>query len=629
MSVGVIMTAPMTRAQKFQWFLEAGLSEALQPLPAATDVATAQRIVEALENRFDALRTSIAVVDGELQQQVHSSGSPVRVAEIEPGATPQQCMAQLVEEFKARVQGRIGLFVAQFHLLTKGEERWLGFVADHVAMDADFRRVVERALGDAVAEPTRSQLRDVPASQPGIQPAEMSGLESGPQGETERVRASDLLRRHFAAAPPRLHRHIPSSGVNEGRYYRRTLTLQGADGIFARVMSTAGLLPSALILAAFSQLLCWRTGVDACAVNVARNNRHNGDLRRVWCTTAQRAPVTLQRLDSSVRAAAAGAQQALAEGHPTYGRYDPFDLLRERVLAQHRRGISLSTDLAYNFIPPPQGWHEVLRSEGDQWDRAAEAVTCEVTDEICYEYGASLSARWSDPRTVRLSIHGDSQVLMPEQCGALLQGIELVLARVAAGEDCVTGDVAMEVGLELLARHPDERLVGGRWVDLRAIEDRLLSLDWTEKADLIIESEESGATRLTARVTAVDGTSPDPDDLRNALLRYLDSGELLAVPDRYEIVGPASAGCRLTAPRPPLHPQELAVHSVMAETVTGQDPDLDLCYVRAGGQLARYPEFADLLRRRGYIPPSFSLVSGMTTLRTLARELRSAEASAS
>ncbi|MGW1067476.1 hypothetical protein ACWD4F_23515 [Streptomyces aureus] len=612
----------MTRAQKFQWFLETGFSESLGPLPAGTDVAAAQRIVDRLEAQFEALRTSITVVDGELGQQVHASGAPVRVVAVAPDSTPHQCMARLVEEFIAQVQGRTDLFVAQFHLLVRGEERWLGFVADHVAMDADFRRVVEQAVATAVTEKTADRPCEASIAQPGIQPAEMAELESGPQGEAERRRASDILRQHFATAPPRMYRHHPGDAESAGRYYRRTLTLQGADTIFAQVMSSASLLPSAVILAAFTQLLCWRAEVDACTVNVARNNRHNAELRRVRCTTAQRSPVTFRRLHNGMRAAAADVQQALAEGHPTYGRYDPFDLIRERVLAQHSRGISLSTDLAYNFIPPPQGWHEVLKFKEGQPDRTTEVITCEITDEVRYEYGASLSVRWSDPRTVRISIHGDSQLLTTHQCGALLRGIELVLSRIAVGQDCTADDIASEAGLALLVRDPGQQLVGGRWVDLQAIKDRLLALDWAEKADLIIEPGETGAMRLTARVAVPDGVSPTPQDLRNALLPHLDTGELLTVPDHYELVGAAPA--RL--PRNPTGPAESAIYDSMAEIVPGQVPDLDQCYVRAGGQLARYPEFAERLKRRGYRPPSFARISGMTTLRTLARELRRADA---
>jgi hypothetical protein len=614
----------MTRAQKFQWFLEEGHSESLQPLPRGTDLAAAQRMVRALEVRFDALRTSIAVVDGELRQRVHSSGSPVQVAQIEPGSTPHQCMTLLVKEFKARVQRRTGLFVAQFHLLTNGEECWLGFVADHVAMDADFRRVVERAMADVISGQLHDQLYDDSSVKPRIQPVEMARLESEPRGEAERLKAAGLLRRHFAAAPPRMHRSQSFGGVKEGRYYRRSLTLQGADGLFARVMSKAGLLPSAVVLAAFAQLLCWRAQVDACVVNVARNNRHSAELRRVCCTTAQRAPVTLQSLDHSVCAAAAGAQQALAEGHPTYGRYDPLDLIRERTLAQHRRNVCLSTDLAYNFIPPPHGWRQVLGSGEVRRDqlRVTGDTTCETTDEAFYEYAASLSVRWSDPTTVRLSVHGDSQVLPSEQCGALLHGIELILTRVATGQDCATSDVVLESGLQLLTRQPDERLVGGRWVDLRAIKERLLSLDWIEKADLVFDSSVSGAPELTAKVHVAEGTAAAPQDVRDALLRHLDTGELLAVPDRYEIVSPSPAGCRSDATLPVSHPGEHVVRDIMATLAPGRDPDLDMCYVMAGGELARYPEFEELLRQRGYLPPDFSLISGMTTLRTIARELR-------
>ncbi|MGV2915535.1 hypothetical protein [Streptomyces alfalfae] len=623
MSDGAAVTAPLTRAQKFQWFLEKGLAEGLRPLPATTDETAAQRLVHALEERFEVLRTSLAVVDGELRQRVHRSGSPLRVVDVAPDATAQQCMAGLVEEFTTRVHGRIGYFLVQFHLLRDADRRWLAVVSDNVAMDAGFHSVVDRAITGILAGQLDGPEAYVMNGQPGIQPVEMARREIGPQGAVERTRALDYLREHFRIAPARMHPHRPPSSTNEGRYYRSTLTLRGADSVFARVMSRTELLPSAVILAAFAQLLCWRAETDACTVNVSLDNRHNAELRRVLGATAQRSPVALPRQDRGLLAAAADVQQALAKGHPTYGRYDPFDLIRERVEAQHQRGICLSTDLAFNFIPPPQGWTELIETEGESADSSGTEITWAVTDEVSYEYGASLSVRWADSRTVRLSVHGDSQVLMPEQCTALLRGIELVLGRVATEGDCTAGDVAAEVGLVQLSRGPHEQWVDGRWIDLGEIESRMLALAGVEKAELNIDSGgESGTARLTARVTVADGPEPVPLDLREELLRAVETGELLAVPDRYEIIDVTPADARAATLRPAATVEETTVRSVLAESGLLADPDLDLCYVRAGGQLARYPEFAELLRRRGYLAPDFPRVSGMTTLRSLARELR-------
>lgn len=623
MSDSEAVTAPLTRAQKFQWFLEKGLAEGLRPLPATTDEKAAQRLVHALEERFEGLRTSLAVVEGELRQRVHRSGSPLRVVDVEPDTTAQQCMAGLVEEFTARVHGRLGHFLVQFHLLRDEDRRWLAVVSDNVAMDAGFHSVVDRAITSILTG--RQDVPEVDAlnGQPGIQPTEMARRENGPQGDAERTRALAYLREHFSIAPARMHRHRPPSSVNEGRYYRSTLILRGADSIFARVMSRAELLPSAVILAAFTQLLCWRAETDACTVNVSLDNRHNSELRRVLGATAQRSPVALSRQEPSLLAAAADVQQALAKGHPTYGRYDPFDLINERVEAQHRRGMCLSTDLAFNFIPPPQGWTELIEAEGESPEPSGTEITWAVTDEVSYEYGASLSVRWADSRTVRLSVHGDSQVLTPEQCTALLRGIELVLARVATGGDCATGDVAAETGLVQLPRGPQEQWVDGRWIDLREIERRMLALAGVEKAEVNVDSAgESGTSRLTARVTVADGSEVTPLDLREELLRAVEVGDLPALPDRWEIVGETPPMPERRNPRPAVTVEETTVRSALAASALLAEPDLDLCYVRAGGQLARYPEFAELLRRRGYLAPDFGDVSGMTTLRTLARELR-------
>ncbi|MBD0695429.1 hypothetical protein [Streptomyces sp. CBMA123] len=623
MSGGAVVSAPLTRAQKFQWFLEKGLAEGLRRLPASTDEAAARRLVHALEARFEILRTSLAVIDGELRQVVHLSGSPVEVVDLVPGGTVHQGMADLVREFTAHVHGRLGRFLVQFRLLREDGRYWLAVVADNVAVDAGFHGVVEQAITELLGEPSDGPATDVLQGRPGIQPAEQARRETDPGEDAERARALDYLREHFSSAPARLHPHRPPAAGEEGRYYRSTLTLPGADGLFAGVMARAGLLPSAVVLAAFAQLLCGRSDTDGCTVNVSLDNRHNADLRRVLCATAQRSPVALPGRSRSLLEAADEVQRTLAEGHPAYGRYDPFDLIGERIEAQHRRGLCLSTDLAFNFIPPPQGWAELLEAEQGGSDRTGSGISWAATDETSYEYGVSLSVRWADPRTVRLSVHGDSRVLSPEQCAALLRGIELVLTRIAAGQDCAPEDVAAEVGLVRVDRGPREQRAGGRWIDLGAIEERLRSLPGVaEAAVALAPGGAPGAAWLTARVTPVDGTVLSPLDLREELLGAVHTGELLAVPERFEIDGGEASDGRATTRRPPVTAAEGTLLGILAESGLVPDPDLDLCYVRAGGRLERYPRFAELISRSGYRPPGFTRVSGMTTLRGLARELR-------
>ncbi|MFB7124621.1 hypothetical protein [Kitasatospora sp. NPDC056273] len=641
--------APLTRAQKFQWFLEKGLAEGLRPLPAGTDEAAAQRLVHALEDRFEILRTSLAVVDGELRQLVHPSGSPVRVVDVAPDGTAERSLADLVRVFTAHTHGRVGRFLVQFHLLRSEDRRWLAVVADNVAVDAGFHGVVDQQLTDLLHGRTDSPDTGGPHRRPGIQPAEQARREADPGEDTERTRALDYLRRHFSHAPARMHPHHPPGEGTAGRYYRSTLTLPGADGLFARGMAHTGLLPSAVVLAAFAQLLCLRADTDACTVNVSLDNRHNADLRRVLCATAQRSPVALRRQGRSLLEAAAEVQRTLAEGHPAYGRYDPFDLIRERVEAQHRRGVCLSTDLAFNFIPPPQGWRELIEAEPGptdepgsadrpgstdgsgstggpgSMDRPGSRISWATTAETSYEYGASLSVRWADPHTVRLSVHGDSRVLEPEQCAALLRGVELVLTRAATGRDCSPDDVASAVGLLRLPRGPRERPSGGRWIDLRAIEDLLLALPGVTAAGASLEpGGASGTPRLTARVTAADGSTLTPFDLREELLRAVHTGAIPVVPDWFEIDGGDVSDGRSLPGRPAATAEETALLTALsgAGTEPGRAPDLDLCYLRAGGRPEHYPRFAELLRRLGYHPPGFAQVSGMTTLRSLAGELR-------
>ncbi|MFJ9034288.1 hypothetical protein ACIRQP_38725 [Streptomyces sp. NPDC102274] len=638
MNNGEPVTAPMTRAQKFQWYLEKGLAEGLRQLPVSMNETAVRQLMSGLENRFEILRTSLDIVDGELRQKVHDTGSPLLVIDVAREPNVQRCMARLVDDFKAERHGRVGRFLVQFYLLRDEKRNWLAVVADNAAMDAGFHSVVDEQITLILAGGSDTHSDGLKGEQ-GIQPAAMARRENGPHGEAERSAAREYLRHHFVVAPPQMHCTRPSDGRNEGRFYRSTLTLKGADDAFARLMSSAELLPSALILAAFSQLMCWRGDVDACSINVSLDNRHNAELRHVRCATAQRSPVKLLMGSGGLLAAAEEAQQTLSQGHPAYGRYDPFDLIREKVEAQHRRGVCLGTDLAFNFIPPPQGWTELIQAgerevADDSSHRVAADVSWETTNEISYEYGVSLSVRWSDPQTARLSVHGDSDVMAPEQCVALLRGIELVLERAAANQDCYVEQIASEVGLRRLSRSPHEKRVHGGWADLKAIGDRLRGIGDVEEVELISGFDGVvDVARLTARVTVAHGAATVPLDLREELLTAVETGEILVAPDRYEIVCGDSAdggACsraersgdgRTVAGRPASTDEESALQSALEDSRLVQELDLDLCYVRAGGRLDRYPEFAEQIRRRGYVLPDFSLVSGMSTVRGLARRL--------
>ncbi|MEV6524579.1 hypothetical protein AB0M43_21710 [Longispora sp. NPDC051575] len=631
MNEDVIATAPMTRAQKFQWHLEKGLAQGLWPLPASTE-DEARSLVSTLQARFEILRTSIETVDGEWCQAVHALGAPPRVVQLDVDRDVLHRLSELVEEFRLNRHGRLGELLVEFILLRRSDRHWLAFVADNVAIDAGFHRV----LDEEVARSLRPQgaLEGVPEDDvlrghAGWQPREAAGLESNPAGDAERQAAAAYLRRHFSDAPARAHPRRASPGTGKGRYFRCTLTLPGADRLFSRVITTTGLLPSALILSAFAQLTCWLSESDSCSINVSVDNRHHVDLRRTLCATAQRVPVAFRLEAQTVLSATADVQRTLSEGHPVYGRYDPFDLLRERVHAQHRRGVCLTPELAFNFVPPPQGWTALLTGadepDGDVPSGLPEISTV-TTAEDFYEYGASLSVRWVDAHTARLSVHGDSDVISPDQCAALLRGIERTVQRVAAGQDSVVDDVAAEVGLH----RPDagtNRQFDRRWIDNVAITRRLLDMPGVVDAKIVIErTEDSPIPGLVAKVSLNNESTLTHLDLREEMLLAIDLGELLIAPQSYEILGADGEllrgdGHTPSFRRPAVTVEEVAVRRVLERGPIIRNPDLDLCYVRSGGNLDRYPEFADHLRHLGFVPPEFAAFAGMSTLRSLARRL--------
>jgi hypothetical protein len=457
-----LFVAPMTRAQKFQWHLEKGLAEGVWELPASMSHESVLDLVSALEQRLEILRTAIDSVGAELMQCIHIAGpAPTSIA-LPRGTTVERCQSALVSQFTENRHGRVGEFLTQFHHIHGEDGQWLTFVADNVAVDAGFHGVMDEMVAGILAGETRNQVDGlrILGGQRGIQPRIVAEMEAGPDWEAERVRARDYLRRHFATAPPRLYFARPSGAVGESRYFRSNLVMVDADAVLARIIEATGLLPSALILAAFTQLVCWRSDADACVVNVSMDNRHNSDLRRILCATAQRVPVALVDLNKTPLHATRGVQRALSSDYPSFGRYDPFDLLRERAEAEELRGCSLSADLAFNFIPPPQGWTTLVRLEANadfDLSSTSSTVRSAPTDETFYEYGMSLSVRWSDSHTARLSVHGDSDVIEPHQCEALLRGIELMMRRIASGGIGNADGIAHEVGLRKI-EHMSQRL---------------------------------------------------------------------------------------------------------------------------------------------------------------------------
>lgn len=421
--------APMTRAQKFQWLLEKGIADELWRLSGSWDESSVAGLVETLQQEYQTLRTSIEDIDGALRQRVHPSGAPLVVIDVVPGTDVQARYSALREEFTGHTVGRPGQFLAKPYLLRQHDHSWLAIIADCTAAD----RVFFQILGARLAELLEGRAGENAFA--GLEPVEVARREDSPEGRAERHEALDYLRRHFSTAPAALHvrDHEPS----EERFYRATLTLRRADEVFANIIETTERLPSVVVLGLFSSLTCWRVDVPACTVNVSMENRHTKDLRRALGATAQRAPVAVSMAGESLDDAIRAAQAALTAGYPVAGRYDPVDLLEERARAEARRGVCLTPDLAFNFNPPRQGWTELLRSARAGREAAPEDETPVVvtfTNETWYEYAASLSVRWSDAHTVRLSIHGDSQVLRPAECAAVLRGVETGLKAVAYGD---------------------------------------------------------------------------------------------------------------------------------------------------------------------------------------------------
>ena len=117
MSADHRLTAPLTRAQKFQWRLEKGLAQNTWYLPDTMSENSVRALVEHLQTRFEVLRTSIDLVEGELRQVVHRTGPRLTVVDLNAAEHVSACCALLARDFVARRQGRLGEMLAWFALV--------------------------------------------------------------------------------------------------------------------------------------------------------------------------------------------------------------------------------------------------------------------------------------------------------------------------------------------------------------------------------------------------------------------------------------------------------------------------------------------------------------------------------
>lgn len=530
------LDAPMTRAQKFQWHLERGIADGVRRLPDSCDTSSVLELVGSLQRQYEILRTTIEIVDGAPCQRVHESGEPVVVVDVGLKSDVAARASALAEEFTSDTVGHVGQFLVKFYLLRQGADCWLAIIADSTAIDRAFYQVLDLRVVEILGE-TQEPATGGGSTLVGLQPVQVALREDSPDGRAERQEAREYLRKHFSTAPPVLHPRNGFDEVRAGRYYRCTLTLSRADEIFADIIETTGRLPSAVILGIFSYLMCWRADAPSCTVNVSMENRHTQDLRTALCATAQRAPIGLRMSGEVLGDAVTAAETALSAGYPVAGRYDPLDLIEERARAEAQRGLCLTPDLAFNFNPPLQGWTALLESahtDRELHDVRETRVDTKSTNETSYEYAASLSVRWSDTHTARLSIHADSQAVKRDECAAVLRGIETGLKESARGHHHVgVAEIAESARLGKMERHPREVRIDGIWYDLAAIENCLLEIDAVEEIQFSSDFHRSGSP--TVRAVVSDGTAMNPSDLRTALLEHVGSGALAAILDCYEL----------------------------------------------------------------------------------------------
>lgn len=602
--------APVTRAQGFQWYLEKGFVTKAWKLPSTTTIERVQTVLADLEERFETLRTVFESVDGEVQQVVRKSGPPLQVVDL-PVDTEFPPMQDLLRDFDQNCHARLGVTPIQFYLYRqKDQPCWVVMISDHVIMDGWSAGLLERYIDWANTGPNLAAMHEISV----LHPADLGITDGGSADDTERVRGRAHLEHHFATMPGNCYRPHPSSA---GEFFRCSLLTDSGGDLFRAVLRKTDTLPSAAVLAAFLSLVGSQTGRAHCSVNVSVQNRHNARLRAVVGTTAQRLPIMFPTRADGFRRLAKRVQHLL-DVTLTSGRYDPLDLVGVQNREQLRRGMHLSTDIAFNFRPPPSDWTRApVGSDRPRQHR----VTFGTTDETSYDYGASLSVSWHTRDLVELSLHGSYTALPKRQGVALLQGIVELLRRMTSDERPITEDVAASVGLPRTVPSPGWQRIRETWVNLEHLRDLLLEYRHVEDVALVVPRH--APDRLVARVRVNSAADVRPADLHHHLQDHLGQFGVTLIPDWYELspLGGSGDG-RTTESRPVSTAAETAVLRGMELAHSPKNPSIDTCYIEAGGDLRRYPKFLTALADLGYEGLDLSDLIGTRTLRHLATKLR-------
>ncbi|TDC85044.1 hypothetical protein E1193_03815 [Micromonospora sp. KC606] len=345
-------TGPSTWAQREHWAtllanrphdarFNIGL---LQPVPATASLNAVLMAVRRLVERHETLRTTFEDgADGAPTQMVHAGGE-LAVAVVEaPGPAEPDARRLVAELAAARFEPTTELPVRFAVVVHAGRPAWLGTVISHLAADAAAVDLLERDLGDLLADPDAPGPAQGRASRPSWQPLDQSAYEQSEAGQAVLRRSLTAWRDGLTKAPALVTE--PTASDEEPRYPATILRAAGLGEAASGLAATLGVGVSAVFIGATAAALSAAAVTTECSLVVTCANRMTQRTARYVGTIAQQGLLRVDTASPSLYAVVRNTWAGLLRIYES-SRYDPVAL---RAVRRELTGRS-NGDHYVNFV---------------------------------------------------------------------------------------------------------------------------------------------------------------------------------------------------------------------------------------------------------------------------------------
>jgi hypothetical protein len=524
---------PMTLGQRntYQWvgalssdrFLS--MDDWVFQVPSGTEVKDLVGPWGVLMSRHESLRTTYPQTcgaDGWPVQRVAVSGElglAVYRAEDEDAdetVLTRQLMMALREheiDLESELPVRVGVAVEPL-----GGVRAMVAVYSHMAVDFASMAVLGREFtelmggrGDAVAGARRHE------------PLDQAAVERSPRGR-ERAEAALRYWGDQLRTRPQCLYAMPETGSGDGPMACWLRSSAATTSLSAIIGRAEGATAAAVVLAAVSAILGYRTANQHCMFVSLSSNRFNAQLRDYVGSLAQDCLIVIDTGTNSFDELVRRAGNASLRAH-RHGMFDSGELAERAQAINRDRGTNFGRDSIFNNLSAhgvnPGSWELIARSGDGAPSALADA-------ESTLEWGVPL---WDAPVLVQFKllateptlelelISGDTRRVPRSEFELVLRGVERLLVAAAAG-DADLGRLSEITGVEPVVRDEGWVRVDSCWVELAACQRLAEEALPGSGVRVFAVPGPDGDPALTAYLTP-EGRAGSPADAHQACMRLL------------------------------------------------------------------------------------------------------------